>query len=284
MRTRVLFVASPMVGHVLPLVPLAAAFRDPGHDVVVATGADGVDAARRAGLPVGDVAPAVHVGKVIGGVLLRHPVHVLRMVGGDNGTDGVGRIFAAITARMADPTLALADEMQPDLVLHEALAPVGALAAGRRGVSSVLVDAIIFDGRRLFTAVTSHLDRLAHRSGVAAVPEPADTVTAIPASLVGGAARSAEALPRGSPATTGPRRHRSERGRRRARPPLHRRAAWARVWYRRPRRRAPSHASCWISRAGASASDGPYQVRCRPLTKTGRACGHASGPSSGVKA
>ncbi len=105
---RAMFVASPMVGHVLPLVPLAAAFRDAGHDVVVATGADGVDAARRAGLSVGDVAPAVHVGKVIGGVLLRHPVHVLRMVGGDNGTDGVGRIFAAITARMADPTLALA--------------------------------------------------------------------------------------------------------------------------------------------------------------------------------
>ena len=41
-RMRALFVASPMVGHVLPLMPLAAAFRDAGHDVLVATGADGV--------------------------------------------------------------------------------------------------------------------------------------------------------------------------------------------------------------------------------------------------
>ena len=180
-----MFVASPMVGHVLPLMPLAAAFRDAGHDVVVATGADGVDAARRAGLAVRDVVPGVHVGRVFGGVLLRHPVHVLRMVGGDEGTDGVGRMFAAMTARMADGTLALADEVQPDLVLHEGLAPVGALAAGRRGVPSVLVDALIYDGRRLFAAVTSHLDRLARRSGVAAVPEPAAPVTAIPAGLVG---------------------------------------------------------------------------------------------------
>ena len=42
--------------------------------------------------------------------------------------------------------------------------------------------------------------------------------------------------------------------------------------------------SCAVSSAGASASDGPYQVRCRPLTNTGRHCGHASGPSSGVNA
>lgn len=69
-----MFVASPIVGHVLPLMPLATAFRDAGHDVVVATGADGVDAARRAGLPVRAVASGVHVGRMFGRVLLRHPV------------------------------------------------------------------------------------------------------------------------------------------------------------------------------------------------------------------
>jgi UDP:flavonoid glycosyltransferase YjiC (YdhE family) len=52
-------------------------------------------------------------------------------------------------------------------------------------VPSVLVDALIYDGRRLHTAVTSHLDELAHRYGLAAISDPADTVTAIPASLVG---------------------------------------------------------------------------------------------------
>lgn len=54
---RALFLASPMVGHVLPLVPLAAAFRDAGHDVVFATAADGVDAVRKTGVPVHDLAP-----------------------------------------------------------------------------------------------------------------------------------------------------------------------------------------------------------------------------------
>ena len=39
-----------------------------------------------------------------------------------------------------------------------------------------------------------------------------------------------------------------------------------------------------MSSAGASVSDGPYQVRCRPLTNAGRACGQASGPSSGPQA
>jgi UDP:flavonoid glycosyltransferase YjiC (YdhE family) len=182
---RALFVASPMVGHVLPLMPLAAAFRDAGHDVLVATGGDGVGAARTAGLPVRDVAPGVSVGRVFAGAMLRHPVHILRMARGDSGTEGVGLAFARMTARMADGTAALADEWRPELVLHEGLAPVGALAAGRRGVPSVLVDAIVFDGHRLFAAVASHLDGLAHQHGVARIPEPADTVTAIPPSLVG---------------------------------------------------------------------------------------------------
>jgi UDP:flavonoid glycosyltransferase YjiC (YdhE family) len=174
-----------MVGHVLPLMPLAAAFRDAGHDVLVATGGDGVEAARKAGLPVRDVAPGVSVGRVFGGAALRHPVHILRMARGDSGTEGVGLAFAGMTARMADGTVELADDWRPDLVLHEGLAPVGALAAGRRGVPSVLVDAIIFDGRRLFEAVTSHLGELARRHGLAGIPAPADAVVAIPPSLVG---------------------------------------------------------------------------------------------------
>ena len=182
---KALFVASPLIGHVLPLVPLATAFREAGHDVLMATGADGVDAARKAGLPVQDVARGVNIGRIFGGATLRHPVHLIRMVRGDSGTDGVGIAFAAVTAKMADGTVALAEEWRPDLVLHEGLAAAGALAAGRRGVPSVLVDAIIFDGRRLFDAVNSHLDALARRHGLAGVPEPADAVVAIPPSLVG---------------------------------------------------------------------------------------------------
>jgi UDP:flavonoid glycosyltransferase YjiC (YdhE family) len=182
---RALFVANPLVGHVLPLVPLATAFREAGHDVLFATGDAGLDAARRAGLTTHDVAPGVSVGRVFGGAMLRHPGPIIRMLRGDSGTDGVGWMFAAMTGRLADPVLRLADEWRPDLVLHEGLAPVGALTAARRGVPSVLVDAIIFDGRQLFTAVASRLDGLGRRHGVDTTPEPADTVVAIPPSLVG---------------------------------------------------------------------------------------------------
>ncbi len=36
---RVLFTASPLVGHVFPMLPLMDAGRDAGHEVVMATGA-----------------------------------------------------------------------------------------------------------------------------------------------------------------------------------------------------------------------------------------------------
>jgi hypothetical protein len=93
-----LFVANPMVGHVLPLLPLATAFRD----------ASGRDAAA--------------------------PRMMRRELACQGGTDGVGQLFAPLNERLAEGTVALADSWGPDLVLHEGLAPVGSLAAVHRGV------------------------------------------------------------------------------------------------------------------------------------------------------
>ena len=42
---RVLVVSAPLLGHLLPLVPLAAALRAAGHDVRIAAGADALRAA-----------------------------------------------------------------------------------------------------------------------------------------------------------------------------------------------------------------------------------------------
>jgi UDP:flavonoid glycosyltransferase YjiC (YdhE family) len=182
---RALFVANPMVGHVLPLVPLATAFRDAGHEVVFASAAEGADAAGRAGLEVRDVAPGLKVTRVMLGAMLRRPRMMRRELAGEGGTDGVGHLFAALNERLAGGTVALADSWQPDLVLHEGLAPVGALAAARRRVPSVLVDGLLFDGWELFASVTRHLDDLARRQGVGLVPEPADAVVTAPPSVVG---------------------------------------------------------------------------------------------------
>ena len=57
---RVLFVVTPGVGHLFPMVPLAWALRAAGHEVLIATTGAGLVAAN-AGLAVTDVAPDAHV-------------------------------------------------------------------------------------------------------------------------------------------------------------------------------------------------------------------------------
>lgn len=182
---RILLIAAPMVGHVLPLVPLARAFQDAGHDVLVASSDEGVRAAQKAGLRAHDVAPGVNFQRIFLRTFLAHPVVMRHELAGTGGLDGVALMFPRLAERMAPGAIALADEWRPDLVLHEGLAPLGALMAGRRGVPSVLVDALVFHGDELFSAVAPHLGALAHRYGVEAIPDPTDAVTAIPASLNG---------------------------------------------------------------------------------------------------
>ena len=48
---RVLISTWPAHGHLLPILPLARAAQRAGHEVVVASGAEGVAEARRRGLP-----------------------------------------------------------------------------------------------------------------------------------------------------------------------------------------------------------------------------------------
>src|SRR5688500_10402121 len=132
---RVLFVASPMVGHVLPLLPLADALRDAGHDVLLATGPGGVAAARSGGIEVRDVAPGLKVGPSFGKVALRHPVLALRGADGrDRGTEFVGMLFAGLAARMVPGLSALAAEWSPDLVVQEPMAAAGGAVAASLGV------------------------------------------------------------------------------------------------------------------------------------------------------
>ena len=47
---RIAFAANPALGHVLPVLPLAIAARDAGHDVAFLAGASVGDAIRAAGL------------------------------------------------------------------------------------------------------------------------------------------------------------------------------------------------------------------------------------------
>ena len=182
---RALFVASPLVGHVLPLVPLATALRDAGHDVVLATGGDGAAVVRSCGLEVRDVVPGLRFGPVFLGRMLRHPVLLPRELAGGGGTDAVGLLFAAVCERMADGVMAVAEDCRSDIVVHEPLAAAGALAAAARGVPAVTVDASLFDAEELLRSTTRHLGTTARRRGVEAFPAPAEMLVTAPPSLIG---------------------------------------------------------------------------------------------------
>jgi UDP:flavonoid glycosyltransferase YjiC (YdhE family) len=183
---RALFVASPMVGHVQPLLPLAAALHDAGHDVVLATGPEGLAAARSSGLDVRDVAPGLRVMPVFMGRALAHPLQARRAAAGEEREPSfVGVLFSALGARMAHGVVRLADEWQPDIVVQEALAAVGALAAARRRVPLVLVNMTFFDAEQLFAVTASKLGTVARRHGLDHMPEPAEVLVTAPPSLVG---------------------------------------------------------------------------------------------------
>jgi UDP:flavonoid glycosyltransferase YjiC (YdhE family) len=181
---RVLLVASPLVGHVLPLVPLATALRDEGHDVVVATAAEAVQPARTAGLAVRDVAPDFDLRAAFLPTALRHPVRAARSARGDPGTVFVGYLFAPVADRMADRLVALADEWRPDLVVHEPLAVAGSLAAARRGVPVVLVDMSLFDARQLRDSTVSRIGPVMRRHGVDCIPPVAEVLVTAPPTVI----------------------------------------------------------------------------------------------------
>ena len=183
---RVLVVASPMVGHVLPMVPVATALQAAGHDVVVATGGDGVSAMSTSGLHVQDVAPGIRITALFATRALLHPLKARRAAEGEEREpDLVGVLFGAVAARTVGRVLALADEWQPDLVVHEPFAVAGSLAAARHGVPAVLLNMTLFDAEKLFAVTVAHVGRAARTAGVDRIPPPVDVLVTAPPSLAG---------------------------------------------------------------------------------------------------
>lgn len=146
---RVLVVAAPLLGHVFPLMPLALALRDAGHDVVVATGGEALRV-RDSGLPVEDVVPAnVRFGPIALRIMVTHPLVAKRELEGSGRLDFVSRMFAAVGNAMTEPLQALAKRWRPDVVVHEPLAAAGSAL----GVPSIVHDVSLFDGLELTRAV-----------------------------------------------------------------------------------------------------------------------------------
>jgi UDP:flavonoid glycosyltransferase YjiC (YdhE family) len=138
---RIAFATNPALGHLLPLVPLAQAARDAGHDVLVVGGAS---LAR----PLAD-AQLTHV--VAGPPDLPSVFAQVPERTGLNGRQLASvtwqRAFAGIlAASMAGSVLDLATAWRPDLVVHEDSEQGAWIAAERLGVPHIALQATAWRG------------------------------------------------------------------------------------------------------------------------------------------
>jgi UDP:flavonoid glycosyltransferase YjiC (YdhE family) len=125
-----------MPGHAFPLVPLALALRDAGHDVTFTAGSDVADGIRGAGLNfmVSGITMSEALGKAMSarGMTERptDPALEAQLFG-----EAFGELFPRATAADLLPVM---ERERPDLVIAEIGNPGAALAAARWGVPCVL--------------------------------------------------------------------------------------------------------------------------------------------------
>lgn len=183
---RVLVVSAPLPGHLLPMLPLADALWNSGHEVLVASGGDAL-AGGTGNLPAIDVARNVRFGRIAATAMVTHPVTARAELAGRGGDRGVRSVFGPVNEELADALVTVVAQWRPDVVVHEPLAASGALAAARHDVPAVLLENNLFPGRELVDATLGArtMQRALWRHGMTGLPDPAVTLTIAPASLVG---------------------------------------------------------------------------------------------------
>jgi UDP:flavonoid glycosyltransferase YjiC (YdhE family) len=132
---RVLFSSTSGIGHIHPMIPLARAMLELGHEVAWATGEESHDRLRPAG--VRTVAAGIPWRARMGAYQERYP-EGRTLVGEARPDHMFPRIFGAIgTDEMFDATMAFGREWQPDLLISEAAELTGPLVARVLGIPQV---------------------------------------------------------------------------------------------------------------------------------------------------
>ena len=164
-RMRILIASTPGVGHLLPLLPLARAARERGHEVVIAGGASLEPIATAAGFTLATMGPATidEVVRTIPGVRevsgRRRAVLTFR-----------GAICGVIAADMAEGIHQLAGTWRPDVIVREDMAFGAWVAADRAAIPHVTVQTTAWRPRMMDLA-GEPLNDLRVRHGLAADPE-----------------------------------------------------------------------------------------------------------------
>ena len=184
---RVLVTSVPAVGHFLPVVPLAMAFRAAGHQVLVAL-AEHAEVAARAGLPVVDVAPGYDSVAVTRQVLRDDPTFLESVwnvtVTQDMTIAPRAPMFAAINRPLVPGTVELADRWRPDLVVYEQTATVGPMVAARLGVPAVQQNIAILSTGDTHRATAVLLGDLCETYKIPPLPAPLMIIEVIPPSML----------------------------------------------------------------------------------------------------
>ncbi len=131
---RVLFCVLPAYGHVYPLLPLALAFRDAGHEVEFATGDEFVPRLRQLGFTAHAVGMSLERGQEL--TLQADPA--LADVSPDEKWRFGAAFFGSVLARDKSlGVMSLIERTAPDLVVYEEYDLGSAIAASLRGVPAV---------------------------------------------------------------------------------------------------------------------------------------------------
>lgn len=144
---RILFTTFPGMGHFLPIVPLAWAARAAGHEVLVLTTGQALEASDKAGLPAVDAAPGLNVMSVFQNEL-REKFQGGHPMGAHPGTADplsnpkvwgiVAERMANVIDKMTDRTVQAAKLWRPDVIVHTPIEGAGPIAAEILSIPSVL--------------------------------------------------------------------------------------------------------------------------------------------------
>nr|QCR99101.1 TalC [Streptomyces mozunensis] len=183
---RVLFAGAPGFGHLFPLVPLARAMRELGHEVAVAS-MDGGEPVAGSGLPYLSIAPGVDWRKEIREAGRTRRPDLMRRVVESNSADREAFVplAAHVNSRVADEMVELATRWRPDLVVYEYQFPVALLAAARLGVPAVQHDLGFVRTPKLRALMLAEMADTFARHGIDRLPEPADIIDLAPPSTAG---------------------------------------------------------------------------------------------------
>ncbi|MBD2103167.1 glycosyltransferase [Leptolyngbya sp. FACHB-261] len=132
---RILFTTWPAHGHLLPMLPLIRTAQRAGHEIVVASGREGVAEAQRRSLPTWNVGPS----RAEANAAFRLLVPDLGMIPpAERLPTVVSGVFGAAAARRIVELLPLTDQWRPDLVVHPITELAGAVVAARTGARHVV--------------------------------------------------------------------------------------------------------------------------------------------------